>query len=116
MDSQTARKWRSLSRVLKVAGAVGCVATFGLYMVLISYYSAKRPHTLQPERGWTISISWTHPVSYGTAMEESRLMWMFWSFFPFFGLGWASEAIKIYKPDNNSGFAQSKDSRALKRS
>ena len=49
-------------------------------------------------------------------MEESRLMWMFWSFFPFFGLGWASEAIKIYKPDNNSGFAQSKDSRALKRS
>jgi len=115
MDSQTAKKWRVLSRGLKVVGAVGCIVTFGLSMGLISYYSANRPHAPQPGRGWTVGITWTHPPSYGTPSEESRLLWLSWSFFPFFGLGALSEAIKMNNLDDYSGIPASRTSPALKR-
>ncbi|HXN98249.1 MAG TPA: hypothetical protein VN881_04200 [Candidatus Acidoferrales bacterium] len=105
MNPRTAQKWRTLSRVLRVIGAVGFTATFAFLMFLTAYYSAKRPHTPQPERGWTVVLTWTHPPSYGTAQEENRQQWLLWWAFPLFGLLALGEAIKIYKLDDHSGIA-----------
>jgi hypothetical protein len=115
MNPRTAKKWRVLSLVLKVIGVVGCVVTFGFLMVLISYYSAKRPHAPQPERGWTVGLTWTHPPSYGTVQEENRLFWLHWWFVPSFGLIALGEAIKIYKLDHYSGVAAFKKPPFFKR-
>jgi hypothetical protein len=82
---------------------MGCVVTFLWLTLLISYYTAKRPHAPQPERGWTVGLEWTHPVSYGTTQEESRILWLHLAFLPFFGLVALAEIIKIYKLDDYSG-------------
>lgn len=108
MNLRTAQKWRTLSRVLKFIGAVGFAATFTCFIFFTNYYSAKRPHTPQPERGWTVGLTWTHPPSYGTAQEENRQQWLLWWAFPLFGLLALGEAIKIYKLDDFSGVARSK--------
>jgi hypothetical protein len=114
MSLSTAKRWRVLARVLKIVGAVGFVAVFVYSMALISYYSAKRPHVPQPERGWTVGLTWTHPASYGTRQEESRLQWLAWWSVPLFGLMALGEAIKIYKLDDYSGIAAFKRSRPPK--
>src|SRR5712692_5610569 len=103
MDPGTAKKWQVLSRVVRTVGALSFVLSFVYSMVLISYYSAKRPHGPQPERGWTVGLSWTHPLSYGTAQEENRLQWLFWWSLGSFCLIAVGEAIRIYKLDDYSG-------------
>jgi hypothetical protein len=108
VDQQTAKKWRALSRALRVIGAVGCIATFGCQMFLIGYYTDKRPHAPLPERGWSVGLNWTHPLSYGTAQEANRLLWLQWWFFPFFGVIALSETIKIYKLKDYSGIRMKK--------
>ena len=55
--------------------------------------SDKRPHDPQPERGWTVALSWTHPKSFGTAREEDRLQWLAFWFISSFGLILLGEAI-----------------------
>lgn len=115
MNLRTAKKWRVLSRVLKVIGVVGCVVTFGYLMFQITYYSATRPRAPQAERGWTVGLTWTHPPSYGTAQEENHLFWLHWWFFPSFGLIALGEAIKIYKLDECSAIVPLKGPPFLKR-
>lgn len=84
-------------------GAAGFLVLFAYSMFLIIYYQAKRPHAPQPERGWTVGLTWTHPVSYGTPQEENRLLWLhWWSIVPF-SLIALGEAIKIYKLNDYSG-------------
>jgi hypothetical protein len=105
MKADTAQRWRVLARTTKIIGAMGFVVISLWLMLLISYYTAKRPHAPQPERGWTVGLEWTHPVSYGTKQEESRILWLHWSVLPFFGLVALGEIIKIYKLDDYSGIA-----------
>lgn len=95
MSAHAARKWRGFSRVLILAGEVRCIATFLGSTFLISYYSYKRPPAPEPERGWTVGISWTHPTRYGTAKEEEWVQRLFFWSFPSFGLialGWGTRA------------------------
>jgi hypothetical protein len=101
----SAKGWRILARILRIVGAVGYVVIFLYSIALISYYSAKRPHVPQPQRGWTVGLTWTHPASYGTAQEESRLQWLRWWSVPLFGLIALGETIKIYMLDDYSGIA-----------
>jgi 4-hydroxybenzoate polyprenyltransferase len=105
MGFGTAKRWRFLSRVLKLIGALSFILSFMYSMVLISYYSTKRPHVPQPERGWTVGLIWTHPPSYGTAQEENRLQWLHWWLLPSFCLIALGEAVKIYKLGDYSGVA-----------
>jgi hypothetical protein len=65
-------------------------------LCLTFYYSATRPHSPHPDLGWTVALHWTHPASYGTAQEESRLASLFWCFLPFGLLIAVGEAIRIY--------------------
>jgi hypothetical protein len=103
MDQQTVKNWRILSRALRVIGATGCIVTFGFSMFLIIYYSYKRPGTPLPANGWTFGIPWTHPTTYGTARDVNRLLSWSWWFFPSFGIGLLSEAIKMYVLNDFSG-------------
>jgi len=104
MSPGTTKRWRTFSQALKTIGFFGCVLTFTYSMVWIGYYSAKRPNVPQPERGWTVSISWTHPPVYGTAQEENRLVGLdTWVIPPFLGLLVLGEVIKIYKLRDYSG-------------
>ena len=105
MEAHTAHRWGLLSKVLKTIGGVSCVLIFTCLLGVIVVYSSSRPHTPQPERGWTVGLTWTHPTSYGTAQEERLLLWLHWWFFPAFGLIALGEAIKIYKLDDYSGIA-----------
>ena len=73
-------------------------------MFLIAYYSEKRAHDPQPERGWTVALSWTHPTSYGTAGDEDRLQGLAFWFIPSLGLICLGEAIKAYKLNDYSGY------------
>ena len=104
MTPRAARQWRICARLLKIIGTLGCFVTFGLSFFLIAYYSAKRPHDPQPERGWTVGLSWTHPTSYGTAEDEGRLQWLSFWFIPSFGLIALGEATKAYKLNDYSGY------------
>ena len=100
----SANRWRLVARALKAIGTIGFILSFACWLLLTSYYSAKRPHAPQTERGWTIVIEWTHPPSYGTAREASRVQRLFLLFIPFFGLMALGEAIKTYKLNDYSGF------------
>ena len=72
------------------------MGTFLLLTSFTLYYSATRPHSPNPELGWTVELNWTHPTSYGTPQDQSLLITIFW-------LGFMSvvpialgEAIRIY--------------------
>jgi len=101
----TAESWRILARILKIAGGACCVFCFSCLLVLIGVYDSNRPHAPQPDRGWTVGLSWTHPLSYGTPQEENDLLLLHWLFFPSFTLAALGEAIKIYKLNDYSGVA-----------
>ena len=105
MVANTIRRWSVLSKTLRVFGAIGCIVAFLWLTFAIGYYTVTRPHTPQPESSWTIGLSWTHPTSYGTVQEESRLIWCHWSFFLFLAIGAVGEMIKIYKLNDYSGIA-----------
>ena len=92
------------ARVLKAVGALGCLFTMGSSLFLIAYYSAERPCDPVPERGWTVGLSWTHPTSYGTTQEESRLQWLSWWTVPSMSLIFLGEATKAYKLNDYSGY------------
>jgi hypothetical protein len=95
------KQWRLLYRFFRYLGAAGFLATFLLLTCLIVYYSVTRAHSPNPEIGWTVTLRWTHPTSYGTAQEESCLVSLFWCLFPF-GLSIAAgEAIRIYVLERN---------------
>ncbi len=106
----TVKRWQILARILKILGAVGCILCITSLLVLASLYSSKRPHAPQPDRGWTVGLSWTHPPSYGTPQEENRLLLLHWLFLPSFGLVALGEAIKIYRLKDYSGLATKKPS------
>jgi hypothetical protein len=103
MNSQTAARWRLLSRALKIIGVVGFISTFALWMGFLWYYSATRPQVPEPALGRSIGLTWTHPPRYGTSEEEDHLHCLFDCLLPFFGVILLSEAIKIYKLDDLSG-------------
>jgi|SRR5579863_3216806 hypothetical protein len=113
MGAVSRNQWRILARLLQVIGATGCIFSVICGQVLTSYYSTKRPHTPEAERGWTISIEWTHPPSYGTPQEANHVLWLFRLFFPCFGMIALGEAIKIYKLDDYSGLADFNKPRKL---
>ena len=102
MSAHAAEKWRGLSRLLIVTGAVGCIATSLALALLISYYSAKRPAAPSPERGWTVGISWTHPTRYGTAQEQGWVLRLFFWGVPSFCLIALGAGIRIYVLDDYS--------------
>ena len=108
VSAHAAHKWRSISRLLRLAGEVGCVATFLSLAFLIIYFSWARPAVPDLGRGWTVGISWTHPTRYGTAHDEAWVQRFFFWFFPSFGLIVLSEALKAYVLDDYSGFAPRK--------
>ena len=94
----TEQRWRIIYKIVRLAGAAGCVSTFLLLVVLTGYYSANRPHVPQPEHGWTVRLNWSvAPPSYGTVAENELLLKVFWSFLPFFLVIAIGEAIRIYK-------------------
>ena len=96
-------KWRAVARILQIIGAVGFVVIFLCSFILIGYYSAKRPQVPQPERSWTVGLTWTHPTRYGTAQEENLLLSLHWWTIAPFALIFLGEAIKIYLLNDSSG-------------
>jgi hypothetical protein len=105
MTQQAAKRWRAFASILRAIGSLGYVGIFASSMFLIAYYSDKRTHAPQPEPGWTVPLSWTHPTSYGTAREEDRLQRLALWFIPSFGLIALGEAIKAYKLNDYSGYS-----------
>ncbi len=101
--SLSERSWRSIAKSLIISGAVSCAILFVLQVVLLVYYSETRPDVPRPEVGFTVGLTWTHPVRYGTKQEERRSQWLFELFFPGFALIAAGEMVKIYKFDDYSG-------------
>jgi hypothetical protein len=96
-------KWRVVAKFLQVIGVVCCIAFFVSHFALLAYYSGHRPRVPEPEHGWTVGLTWTHPVSYGSERDERRSQWLFGLFLPSFGLIALGEMIKIYKLDDYSG-------------
>jgi hypothetical protein len=86
-----------------VTGFAACFTSLAYSFFLNVYYETYRPVSPQPERGWTVGLTWTHPTKYGTEQEENRQQWVHWSVAPFFILIAAAEAIKIYKFNDYSG-------------
>lgn len=95
--------WRLIAKSLVIAGFVCCLAFFLAEAALIAYYSANRPDVPRQERGWTVDLSWTHPMRYGTGQDEGSLQLLFDLGFYSFGLIAVGEAVKIYKLDDYSG-------------
>ena len=95
----TGRGWQAWSKILKLLGGVGCLATLLWSFGLIGYYSVKRPSEAFPERGWTVPLQWTH-VSYGTPEENEQLLRLHYWFFPFFAVGAAGVAIEKLNEKN----------------
>ena len=73
------------------------------HFALLAYYSANRPNVPEPQYGWTVGLTWTHPVSYGTGKDERRSQRLLDLSLPSFGLIALGELIKIYKLDDYSG-------------
>jgi hypothetical protein len=98
MKSLNEKTWRFIAKVLRFIGGAGCVVVFSWNLLLIAYYSITRPHIPQPIYDWTIQLKWSlsYPT-YGTASENAFLIHLFNSFFIFFSILAASEAIRIYK-------------------
>ncbi len=83
-------------------GGAGFIVIFLSLAYLTGYYSAYRPHTPQTELGWNVHLTWTHPASYGNAQEESLLISLHKSLFPFFLLIALGEIIRIYIIERDS--------------
>jgi hypothetical protein len=97
MSDQSGARWRSVAKRLRIIGGVFCVGLFLSDLAMFEvYYPSRRPEVPQPERGFTTGLTWTHPVRYGTAQDESRSQWLFELFFPAFGLMIAGDLIEIY--------------------
>jgi hypothetical protein len=91
------KKWKILSRALRVLGFGGCLVDFVSSISMIAYYSVTRPHIPQPGREWDVKFYWSFiPPSYGTAGENEFLLSMHWWFFLFFVLICLAELIRIY--------------------
>lgn len=71
------RGWRRLAKGLCVLGGFLFFGSFIGTTVLTIYYIDHRPHMPQPELERTVPLPWTHPVSYGTAEDASRLFAVF---------------------------------------
>ncbi len=96
-------KWRLTAKWLRTSGFVWCVACFLAELALIGFYSQKRPEVRRPDQGLTVSLSWTHPVRYGTDQDEKRLQLCFDLFFVGFGFIALAESIMVYKLKDYSG-------------
>ncbi len=109
MSSQSAQSWRFASRLLITIGFIALFA-LGLSLEFLTsyYYPAKRPVAPQPERNWTVAISWTHPTRYGTAQEEDRVLRLFFLGLPSFCLIVLGAGIRIYVLDDYSVIASRK--------
>ena len=104
MNGRSDARWRSVAKWLRIIGAVSCVVLFLSYLALVEvYYPSRRPEAPHPRRGFTTGLTWTHPVRYGTAQDESRSQWLFALFFLASGLIIAGELIKIYRLGDYSG-------------
>jgi len=108
MSPHAAQNWRAVSRLLIGLGFVGCIATALGLTLLISHYSASRPPVPDPERGWTVGISWTHPTRYGTVQDEHQVLRLFFWGFPSFVLVALGAGVKIYILDDYSVIASRK--------
>jgi hypothetical protein len=102
MRPSAEKKWRAVASTLQLLGAVAFAVMFLGSLVLIGYYGVKRPTKPQPEHGWTVALTWTHPTSYGTAQEENLLLSLHWWTMASFLLIGAGAAIKIYLLDDYS--------------
>lgn len=103
VGSDAQRRWRLVVKTLKVLGVVGCLTVSIWQTFLIGRYSVTRPHAPEPQRGWTVGLTWTHPSSYGTVHEEGRIMFLFWAFVPCFALIVVGELVKVYVLEDYSG-------------
>jgi hypothetical protein len=88
--------WRRLAKSLQIAGGVCCLGMFLAHIVMLAYFYSSRPEIPEPERGWTTGLSWTHPVRYGTQLDEDQSQLLFNLFFSGFGLIISGILIKIY--------------------
>jgi hypothetical protein len=94
--------WRFVAKLLRIIGVICCIVFTISHFAVLAFYSANRPHLPEPEHGWTVGLSWTHPVSYGTQQDERRSQWLFELVFPSGGLIALGEMIRIYKLDDYS--------------
>jgi hypothetical protein len=81
----------------RIVGFVWFVGAFVAHLVLLGYYSAKRPVVPRPEQGMTVGLMWTHPTRYGTEADERRSHWLFDMGLPSFLLIAFSGGIEMYK-------------------
>ena len=96
--------WRLLAKWLRIIGAFGCVGFLLSFLALVEvYYPSHRPAVPEQRAGYVTGLSWTHPVRYGTALDERRSQWLFNLYFPAFGLILAGELIRIYRLRDYSG-------------
>lgn len=100
MRRLTETEWSVLIKTLRIVGFVGCLFSASALGCLILYYSFTRPHTPQPELGWTVPLHWTlWPRAYGTPHENDAIFLVFQLFFPFFALALVAWAIETYKAE-----------------
>jgi hypothetical protein len=100
MMSGTGRKpWQVLSNVLLAVGGIGFSALLLWNFGLISYYSAKRPYTPSPERGWTVRLQWTHGA-YGTLEENEQMLPLHSWAIPFIFVAFVGAAIRQVNAKN----------------
>jgi hypothetical protein len=101
MASSSRKPWRIWSNVLLTVGGGGFMAVFLWSLVLIGYYSSKRPTGPAPERSWTEPLRWTHG-HYGTHAENEQQLRLFDWEFPFFIVLTLGAAIRQLHEKNES--------------
>ena len=88
--------WRLSSRILVTLGVTGCLFVFLWTFGFIGYISSKRSYGPSPDRGWTVSLPWTHGY-YGTSQDKQRILQFDDWFLPFLLLAVGGEAIKQFR-------------------
>lgn len=95
------RQWRQLAKGLCVLGGFLVFCSVIWLFFLQIYYIDHRPHTPQPALKRIVPLPWTHPVSYGTAEDASRLLWVFNAVFYAAAICAIGRAIRIYILDED---------------
>jgi hypothetical protein len=111
MGERSDGRWRFAAKWLRIIGGVFFIGLFLSYLAIVEvYYPSHRPDTPQTQGGYTVGLTWTHPVRYGTRQDENRSQWLFELGLLGLGLIAAAELIKIYRLGDYSGAAASLES------
>jgi hypothetical protein len=96
--SMTRKQWTLMANVLRYVGCGLFLIQFISLLLLDVYYSAKRPHTPQPEFGWTVELRGVKPApTYGTPQDQARMDQLFFFMIAALIPIAAGECIFIYK-------------------